>query len=83
MKNYKFKKFEKTMITRIAIEMAENNIKPNHENIKSTFKKILKRDKETLKNSVDVVYKLLTADVWSRVKKQEIDKKANILKMVK
>lgn len=77
MKDYKFTESEKTMLSRIAIEMAENNLEPNHENIKSTFKKILKRDKETLKNSVDVVYKLLTANVWSRVKKQEIDKKAD------
>lgn len=77
MENYKFTKSEETMLSRVAIEMTENNIKPTQKNIELTFKKILKRDRETIKKKVDTVTKLLTADVWSRVKKQEIDKKAS------
>jgi len=72
-----FTQSEKTMLSRIAIEMAENNIEPTHENIELTFKKILKRDKETLEKKADKVAKLLTPVIWSRVQKQQIDLKVN------
>jgi hypothetical protein len=72
-----FTQSEKTMLSRIAIEMAENNIEPNHENIKATFEKILKRDRETLEQKADKVAKLLTPTVWSRVQKRQIDLKVN------
>jgi len=72
-----FTQSEKTMLSRIAIEMAENNIEPNHENIKATFKKILRRDRETLEQKADKVAKLLAPAVWSRVQKRQIDLKVN------
>ena len=72
-----FTNSEKVMLSRIAIEMAENNIEPTHENIELTFKKILKRDKETLEKKVDKVAKLLTPVILSRVQKQQIDLKVN------
>ena len=67
------------MLSRVAIEMTENNIKPTQKNIELTFKKILKRDRETLEQKADKVAKLLTPTVWSRVQKRQIDKKARNL----
>jgi hypothetical protein len=66
-----FTQSEKTMLSRIVIEMAENNIKPNQENIKLTFKKIIERDKETLEQKADKVAKILTPAIWARVQKKQ------------
>jgi len=70
-----FTKSEKTMLSRVAIEMAENNIEPTSKNIEITFERILERDKETLEKKIDKVAKLLTPTVWARVQKQDIDNK--------
>jgi hypothetical protein len=65
-----FTQSEKTMLSRIAIEMAENNIEPNHENIKATFKKILRRKTKTAEEEKNIVRNLLKPEIMAKVDKK-------------
>jgi hypothetical protein len=65
-----FTQSEKTMLSRIAIEMAENNIEPNHENIKATFKNILKRKSKTIEEERNIVRNLLKPEIMAKVDKK-------------
>lgn len=69
-----FNKTEEIFLQRVVLTLVKEKKEPTSQNIEQAIKDILNRDKQLYKQK-EQVCKVVSAMVWNKIKKQEIDKK--------